>query len=171
MYFKEFAGFPLDADINEVAGFSLDADKIKLHSSDKNNILLPYSGQLPGALQDNDGAAISVKFCVGLSVNICLVVTTGKTKLRYLVEATTQEINDIIFPFFFQPCADNSFSTNWDNGLSRYWLGYHQSSYIHWSRLIFEGFGINDLIGQLSPAAFKRVVKYVCHCDLLLQLE
>lgn len=142
-------------------GFQLDADKIELHSSEKSDILLPYSGRLPDTLRDNDGAAISILFCVGLSVNICLVVTMGKTKLRYPVEATAQEINDLLSSFFFRPGANNIFPTNYNNGLSRYWLGNYQSSYIHWSRLIFEGFGLDDLFRQLSPDAFKRVVWYI----------
>ena len=44
----------------DFAGFELDASKIELHSAHKREIHLPYSGPLPDALQNNDGAFLSV---------------------------------------------------------------------------------------------------------------
>lgn len=59
---------------NGFTGFELAAGKIEIHSSDKCNILLPYSGPLPGGLHDNNGAYIFVNLAVGLKIGICLVV-------------------------------------------------------------------------------------------------
>lgn len=137
--------------IKDFAGFQLDVSKIELHSSHKRDILLPYFGPLPSALQDNDGAIVSVVLGVGLSVKTCLIVTIGKKQYRYPLEATAQEINDFLFPFFHQ----NTGCTRMDTGLSQYWLGIHQSSYIHWKRLAYEGSGICNQITQLSPASSR----------------
>lgn len=152
---------PVEGVKNDFAGFELDASKIELRSSHKSEIYLLYSGLLPDALHNNDGAFISVTLWVGLSISICLVVTIGKKKIRYPIAATTQEINDLLFPFFFEAEGTNKYHTRWDNGLARYWLGDFQSTYTHWRRLIFEGVGMDDLIAQLSPKAFNWVTQYI----------
>jgi len=145
----------------DFAGFELDADKIELHSSDKRNILLPYSGSLPDALQDNDGAVISIAISAHLTIGVSLIVTKGKDKLRCRIAATPQEINDILFPFFFQNKGNNIHHTRWDNGLTQYCMGNYQSSYIHWRRFVVEGYGVDDLINQLSPQALQNTIKYI----------
>lgn len=86
----------------DFAGFELDASKIELHSTHKWEIRLPYSGSLPDALQDNDGAVISIGISVHLTVGISLIVTKGKDKIRCLIAATPQEVNDILFRFSFR---------------------------------------------------------------------
>ena len=146
---------------NDFAGFELDASKIELHSTHVREIHLPYSGPLPDALHDNDGASISVTLRIGLSISICLVVTVGKKRFRYPIAATAQEINDLLFPFFFETKGNNEYHTRWDNGLARYWLGDFQSTYTHWRRLVFEGVGMDGLIAQLSPKAFNWVAQYI----------
>ena len=145
----------------DFAGFELDASKIELHSVHKREIHLPYSGPLPDALHDSDGAFISIMLRVGLSISVCLVVTKGKEKLRYPIGAAAQEINDLLFPFFFETKGTSEYHTRWDNGLVQYCLGDFQSSYTHWRRLVFEGVGVDDLIAQLSPKAFNRVAQYI----------
>ena len=76
---------------NEFAGFELDINKVELHSSNKYKIHLPYSGPLPDALQDNDGAVISFCISVHLTVGVSLIVTKGKDKIRCRIAATPQE--------------------------------------------------------------------------------
>lgn len=142
----------------DFAGFVLDASKIELHSSDKRNILLPYSGELPDKLRDNDGAYISINLAVGLRIGICLVIKEGKKKRHYSVAATAQEVNDILFPFFFEDVGNNKYHTRFGDGLNNYWLGNYQSSYTHWRRFVYEGHGMDGLIDQLSPEALKQVV-------------
>lgn len=145
----------------DFSGFELDASAIELHSADKHNIRLPYFGKLPDALQDNDGAYIAVNITVHLTVGICLVAKIGNKERHYPIEATTKEINDLLFAFFFVDKGNNSFSTRWDTGLTHYWLGHYQSAYNIWSRFICEGHSVCDVIDQLSPDALNRVVRYI----------
>jgi len=145
----------------DFAGFELDTGMIELHSVNKREIYLPYSGTLPDALQDNDGAVISIMLTVNLTVNVSLIVTKGKDKIRCLIAATPQEINDILFRLFFMDKGNNSYHTNWNCGLAHFWLGHYQSSYIHWRRFVVEGHGVDDLINQLPPKALDSLEKYI----------
>lgn len=148
---------------NDFAGFELDASKIELHSTHEREIHLPYSGPLPDALQDNDGAVISIGISVHLTVGVSLIVTKGKDKIRCRIAATPQEVSDILFRFFFQYKGNNTYHTNWDCGLSHYWLGHYQSSYTHWRRFVVEEHGIDSVIDQLSPKALDFLEKYIEH--------
>lgn len=143
----------------DFAGFELDASKIELHSAHKRKIHLPYSGPQPDALQDNDGAVISIGISVHLTVGVSLIVTKGKDKIRCLIAATPQEVSDILF--FFQKKGNGSYYTNWDCGLTHYWLGSYQSSYTHWRRFVVEGYGFDSVIDQLSPKALDFLEKYI----------
>lgn len=158
MYIKES---PVEGVRRECAGFQLDASKIKLYSADKRSILLPYSGVLPEKLQNNDGAFISVVIRVGLTINVCLVIRNGKKDIRYLLKATNQEINDLLFSLFFVEKDGNRFHTAWECGLTHYWLGHYQSAYTNWRRLVYEGIGIDDLIAQLSPKDLSQLLDYI----------
>ena len=75
MYIKES---PVISVRKEYAGFQLDTSKIELHTADKRKILLPYSGELPEKLRDNDGAFVSFVIRVGLNINVHLVIKNGK---------------------------------------------------------------------------------------------
>ena len=111
MYIKES---PVISVRKEYAGFQLDTSKIELHTADKRKILLPYSGELPEKLRDNDGAFVSFVIRVGLNINVHLVIKNGKKESRYLLEATAQEINDLLFSFFFVDKGGNKFETAWN---------------------------------------------------------
>ena len=145
----------------DFAGFELDASKIELHSAHKREIRLPYSGPLPDAFRENDGAYIFVNLAVGLKVGTCLVIMEGKKDRRYPIEATAQEINDILFPFFFKDMGRNKYHTRFGNGLNDYWLGNFQSSYIHWRRFVYEGYGIDGVFNLLSSKALSWVIRYI----------
>lgn len=145
----------------DFAGFELDVSKIELHSANEREIHLPYTGPLPDALQDSDGAVISVMITVNMKIGVSLIVTQGKDKTRCQIAATPQEINNILFPFFFQDKGKNSYPTNWDCGLAPYWLGNYQSSYTHWRRFVVEGHGADDLIKQLPIQSLHWLVEYV----------
>lgn len=146
---------------NDFADFELDTSAIELHSTDKHKIRLPYSGPLPDALQNNDGAFLSVCINVGLTVCVSLIVMEGNKERRFSVEATTQEKNNLLFPFFFEDKGGNAFHTRWNCGLAHYWLGHHQDAYTHWRRLVYEGHGMDGLIAQLSPDALNRVIRHI----------
>lgn len=147
----------------DFAGFELDTSKIELHSAHKRKIHLPYDGPLPDALQNNDGAVISFGISVHLTVGVSLIVTKGKDKIRCLIAATLQEVNDILFRFFFRYKGNNTYHTNWDCGLTHYWLGHFQSSYTHWTRFVVEGHGFDNVVDQLSPASLDFLEKYIEH--------
>jgi len=145
----------------DLAGFQLDISKIKLHTADKRTILLPYSGELPEKLRDCDSAFISIALHVGLKVNVCLVIRDGGKDTRYLLAASNQEINDLLFGLLFVEKDSNRFNTAWECGLTHYWLGHYQSAYSNWRRLVYEGCGIDDIIAQLSPQALQNTIKYI----------
>lgn len=152
---------PIKGYKTDFAGFVLDTSVIELHSAHKREILLPYSGPLPDALQKNDGVYIFVNLIVGLKIGICLVVKEGKKDRRYSIEATAQEIDGILFPFFFKNVGHNKYHTNFRNGLSDYCLGNFQGSYIHWRRFVVEGHGIEGVIDQLPTKALDWLEKYI----------
>lgn len=85
----------------------------------------------------------------------------GNKERRFSVEATTQEKNNLLFPFFFEDKGGNAFHTRWNCGLAHYWLGHHQDAYTHWRRLVYEGHGMDGLIAQLSPDALNRVIRHI----------
>lgn len=157
MYIKES---PVISVRKEYAGFQLDTNKIELHTADKRKILLPYSGELPEKLHDNNGAFVSFVIRVGLNINVHLVIKNGKKESRYLLEATAQEISDLLFSFFFVNKACK-FETAWNCGLNRYWLGHFQSAFVNWKRIVLDGYGVCDVLSQLSPDALQLVVKYI----------
>lgn len=145
----------------DFAGFELDASKIELHSAHKREIHLPYSGPLPDGLQKNDGAFLSICISVGLTVCVSLIVMDGNKERRFSVEATTQEKNDLLFSFFFVNKGGNTFHPRWDCGLTHYWLGHYQDAYTHWRRFVYEEYGMDGLIRQLSRKTLKQVVLYI----------
>lgn len=158
MYIKES---PVEGVKRECAGFQLDTSKVTLRSADKRKILLPYSGVLPEKLQNSDGAFISVVIRVGLTINVCLVIRNGKKDTRYLLEATNQEINDLLFNLLFVEKNSNRFNTAWGCGLTHYWLGHYQSTYTNWRRFVVEGIGVDDLIRQLPSKQLVFLARYI----------
>ena len=135
MYIKEALS-------HNYGGFTLDAASIGSTSTSKTAIRLPYSGPLPADLDDATGAAIVITLRVGLTVNVLLTVERAGKVFRYPVEATPQEIDRILEGFFFT--GDGH--TRRDNGLERYALGLHQSSYINWKRLTLDANGLDSLL-------------------------
>lgn len=145
----------------DFAGFELDTSAIELHSAHKREILLPYSGPLPDAILKNDGAFLHICISVGLTVCVSLIVMDGNKERRFSVEVTTQEKNDLLFSFFFVNKGGNAFYTRWDCGLTHYWLGHYQDAYTHWRRFVYEEYGMDGLVRQLSRKALKQIVLYI----------
>lgn len=145
----------------DFGNFPLDTSKIELHSTSKDKIYLPYSGPLPAELSDVTDAVISITVHVGLTIGVFLIVNKNGKSLRHPVEATPQEINDVLFPFFFQDKGNNTYHTRQDTGLNRYDLGLWQGGYINWKRLVLEEHGLDNLLFQLSPAAVERVLQHI----------
>lgn len=141
--------------------FTLDTTNIGNISTSKTQIVLPYGGPLPTNLSSITNAAISITIQVGLTVNVLLIVEQGGKKCHYPIKATPEEIDRILQPFFFSMDG----KTRHDNGLERYSLGLHQSSFINWKRLTMDDNGIDNILPQLSPAAIERVLHHIRHSE------
>lgn len=155
------AGSRIEGIKREFAGFELDTTAIELHSTNKRKIRLPYLGKLPDTVRVNDGAYITVNITVHLTFGVCLVVMQGDKECRYPIEATTKEMNNLLFNLFYVEKGKNTYHSRWDAGLTHYWLGHYQSAYDTWSRFVHEGHGICDVIDQLSPDALNRAARYI----------
>lgn len=147
--------------MTDAEGFSLNITSISNTSTSKTKIVLPYNGPLPADLRDTTSADIVIMLQVGLAVNILLTVERDGKKHRYPVNATPEEIDSILQPFFFD--ADGK--TRHDTGLERYSLGLWQGSYINWRRLVLEEHGLDNLLFQISPAAVERVLWHIRHSE------
>lgn len=105
------------------------------------------------------GVAIIITICVGLTVNVVLIVERAGKKSHYPIVATPEEIDSILQTFFF----DESGHTRRDNGLEPYSLGLWQGHYINWKRITREADGLDNLLYQLSPASVERLLQHIEH--------
>lgn len=147
--------------IMDTEGFTLDSANIDTTSTSKARIRLPYHGPLPADLNDTTNASIAITLRVGLTVDLVLIVERAGKRLRYPISATAEEIDKILYRFFFT--ADGQ--TRPDTGLDRYALGLNQSSYVNWKRLTLDENGLDNLLFQLSPASIERVLQHIKHSE------
>ncbi len=119
--------------------FALDVGKIGLHSLDKSKIMLPYSGPLPVEFEGAADPRISMFVSPG-DVRVVLFAERDGKKLHASIEATPDEINDVLFRFFYKDVGGNRYHTRFDNGLDRYWLGHYQAEYSLWKQITLEGY-------------------------------
>jgi len=114
--------------MHNFGGFALDINKIGNNTTDPQNIVLPYIGQLPNGVPDQSATIyMIVKPC---DVRITLqTIEKGKNR-RYPLSAEREEIAAIMDSFFFKSAG----STRFDTGLSDYWLGIWQAHYIDWQK-------------------------------------
>ena len=154
---------PVEGVKRAFAGFPLDADKIEMHSANKQKILLPYLGELPDDLKDGGNAFISIVITNSLYARAALVIKSRRKKRNFPVEATTQEIEHLLFWLLFcqKPGEETRFYTNWGCGLSKHALGFYQGCFSFWQRFIVKGLGMDDLIRQLPDEALQYVIQYI----------
>lgn len=114
--------------MHDFGGFALDINKIDYTTTDAQNIVLPYLGQLPNGVPDQSAAiCMIVKPC---DVRITLqTIEKGKIR-RYSLSVEQEEITAIMDSFFFKSVG----STRFDTGLSDYWLGIWQAHYLDWQK-------------------------------------
>lgn len=117
--------------------FEIDSAAITLHTLDKRNIMLPYSGPLPVEFEGATNPYISMSVQPG-DVRIVLFADKDGKKLHAGLEATPDEIDGILSRFFFADKGGNTYHTRFDNGLDRYWLGHYQAEYSLWRRITLE---------------------------------
>ena len=114
--------------MHNFGGFALDMNKIGNNTTDTQNIVLPYLGQLPDGIPTQN-AAISM-IVKPYDVRIILqTIEKGKTR-RYPLNVEREEIAAIMNSFFFKSAG----STRFDTGLSDYWLGIWQAHYLDWQK-------------------------------------
>lgn len=154
---------PVEGVKKDFAGLELDTDKVLLYSANKQKIMLPYLGELPDDLKDGGDAFIAVVITNSLYARVALVVKSGRKKRNFPVEATTQEIEHLLFWLLFcqKPGEETRFYTNWGCGLSKHALGFYQGCFSFWQRFIVKGLGMDDLIRQLPDEALQYVIQYI----------
>lgn len=147
--------------MTDTEGFILDTASIGNTSTSKTKIALPYNGPLPADLSDTTSATIVITLRAGPTVNVLLTVERAGKKYRFPVKATPEEIDRILWPFFFD--ADGQ--TRRGTGLDRYSLGLYQGTFINWKRLTMDENGLDNILPQLSPTAFERVLQHIRHSE------
>ena len=154
---------PVEGVKRDFAGLELDTNKVLLHSANKQKIMLPYLGELPDDLKGNGDTFISVVITNSLYARVALVIKSGRKKRNFPVEATTQEIEHLLFWLLFcqKPGEETRFYTNWDCGLSRHALGYYQGCFSYWHRFVVKGLCVDDLIRQIPDEALQYVIRYI----------
>lgn len=126
-------------DFADCVSFALDVNKIEMHTLDKRSIKLPYSGPLP---VEFEGVENPYVFLVVNPVHVSVMLggTRDGKNLSASIEATHKEIDDVLFRFFYKDGkSHNTYSTRFDNGLEKYWLGHLQAEYNLWHRIMLEG--------------------------------
>lgn len=139
-------------------GFELDTNKIGNTSTSDREIRLTYTGELPELY---DAASIFMRVTPEY-VAVVLKVENGKRKPnKYILEASQEEINAILWPFFWFKAAETEYRTRFDNGLSEYWNGYYRAEYMAWRSIGQSPTKITSIIQQLPPekrASFYRMI-------------
>lgn len=127
-------------------GFELDTSKIGNTSTSDREIRLTYTGTLP---EPYDAASIFMRVTPEY-VAIVLKVKNGKHKpTKYVLEASREEINAILWPLFWFKAAEAEYRTRFDNGLSKYWNGHYQAEFMAWHSIGQSPTKITSIIQQL----------------------
>lgn len=145
--------------IMDTEGFTLDVASIGNTSTSKTRLRLPYYGPLSAGLDGATSVSIAITLQVGLIVSLFLIVEWEGKLRRYPISATAEEIDHILHLFFFTKDGH----TRCDTGLDRYSLGFNQSSYINWRRLVLDTYGVESILSQLSPTSLERALQCIRH--------
>lgn len=147
----------LNNSFENFGGFVLDSGAIDLTSASERDILLPYHGMLPDQVSEASGAQIYLNVQVSQPVKIVLVVCDSKgRKSRHLLEATTEELKDLL---------DRFFDRKEKSGLSSYWLGAWQANYVTWRQLISCPSRLIDFLDGISDKDRAYILKHLSACD------
>ena len=130
-------------------GFTLDTASIGSTSTSKTEIKLPYSGELP---EPYDSATVFFRVSPEW-VNVVLECRKGSDKpVKYPLTVSRDEINAILWPFFFQEKKPGTYHTRFGCGLSSYWLGSYQRDYTAWKEYGDNPTRVVDVVRQLTTA-------------------
>lgn len=114
--------------MHNFGGFALNINKIDYTTTDAQNIVLPYLGQLPDGIPDQSATICMIVKPYDVRITL-QTIEKGKNR-RYPLSAEREEIAAIMDSFFFMSAC----STRFDTGLSDYWLGIWQAHYIDWQK-------------------------------------
>lgn len=112
--------------VENFGDFELDTSAIKPHSANSQDIMLPYSGTLPVQMSSVSSAFLQVNVQPIQGAMLALVANRNGKEFRRPVEATNQEVIDLLDSFFDQK----------DTGLDTYWLGFEQANYMGWRQIV-----------------------------------
>lgn len=150
-----------DSKIHNFGGFELDVNKIGNTSTSKREIRLIYTGELP----EPHGSATIFFRVTPECIAVVLRVKNGKHKpAKYVLEATREEINSILWPLFWFKAAETEYRPRFDNGLSEYWNGHYQAEFMAWHTIGELPTKIISIMQQLSPekrASLYRMIDYM----------
>jgi len=139
--------------VEDFGDFELDATAIDLRSASDQDILLPYRGELPKKISMASSAHIYLNIQLSQQMKVVLVATmeNGK-KIRRPLDATTEEIMDLLDRFFDQ--KDSS-------GLTPYWLGVWQTNYTTWKQLTRRPDRLVSFLDTISAQDRMYLLKYL----------
>lgn len=112
--------------VEDFGGFELDAGAVKLYSADMQDIMLPYSGILPEQMSSASSAFLHINVQPVQGARVVLVVDKENGRVRRPLEATNEEIIDLLDRFYKQS----------EVGLDRYWHGFWEAHYMGWRQIV-----------------------------------
>lgn len=116
-----------------MGGFEIEAGKIGDNSVSKYSVVLPYTGILPTCITGIESVAIKIMVTVQLQYKAFLSVKVAGSKepRSYRLEATTQEIESLLWAVIYEKHTDKHGATSYrprhNNGLNGYTTGYIQA--------------------------------------------
>ncbi|MCI9056441.1 MAG: hypothetical protein HFF76_04160 [Oscillospiraceae bacterium] len=116
-----------------MSGFEIEAGKIGNNSVSKYSVVLPYNGILPTCIAGVEGMAVKIMVTVQLQYKAFLLVKVAGSKepRSYRLEATTQEIESLLWAVIYEKHTDKhgaiSYHPRHNNGLNGYTTGYIQA--------------------------------------------
>lgn len=115
----------VDSLVEDFGGFELDAGAVELHSADTQDIMLPYKGTLPKQMSSASSAFLHINVQLVQGAKVVLVVNKESGRVRRPLEATNEEIVDLLDRLYEQK----------ETGLDLYWHGYWEAHYSEWRKI------------------------------------
>ncbi|MCI9513427.1 MAG: hypothetical protein HFF61_03705 [Oscillospiraceae bacterium] len=118
---------------HNMGGFEIEAGEISNTSTDKREVVLPYTGSLPHCIAGVESAAVKIVVTIQLQYKAFLTVKEAGVKeaRSYRLEATTQEIERLLWAVIYEGHTDKRGATSYhprrNNGLNSYATGYIQA--------------------------------------------
>lgn len=118
---------------HNMGGFEIEAGEISNTSTDKYEVVLPYTGILPHCLAVVESVAVKIVVTIQLQYKAFLSVKVAGSKepRSYRLKVTTQEIESLLWAVIYEKHTDKYGATSYrprhNNGLNGYTTGYIQA--------------------------------------------